>query len=122
MFESVEVMQKKVKAGSKEAILEEARRLVHLERIQEYGHPLDDFSRTAGMATAMLSNKLMAGCTISPEEVGLFMILVKVSRQVNKSKRDNMVDVAGYAETVQMVVEEGARRKALSKKSLKDLL
>ena len=82
-----------------ETILEEAQRLVHGDRGDDYGHPFDDFSKTAKIWEGLL------GCEVSPEQVALCMIGVKMSRQVNKPKRDNVVDMAGYAETLQMVVE-----------------
>lgn len=87
-----------------ESILKEAQRLVHGDRGEDYGHPIDDFSRTAAMWSAIL------GHPITAEQVGLCMCAVKLSRQVNKPKRDNMVDLAGYAETVQMVIDERPRR------------
>jgi hypothetical protein len=87
-----------------ETTLQEAQRLVHGERQGDYGHPLDDFSRTAAMWSAILS------VPISAEQVGLCMMAVKISRQCNRPKRDNMVDAAGYAETVQMVINEKQRR------------
>lgn len=85
-------------------ILEEANSLVHGDRQIAYGHPLDDFSRTAKMWSAIL------GCQVTAEQVGLCMCAVKISRQVNKPKRDNMVDLAGYAATVEMVRDEEYRR------------
>lgn len=85
-------------------VLEEAQSLVHGDRGADYGHPIDDFTRTAAIWSAIL------GFHVTPEQVGLCMIGVKLSRQVNRPKRDNMVDAAGYAETVQMVIDERARR------------
>lgn len=38
------------------------------------------------------------------------MCAVKISRQCNKPKADNLIDLAGYAETVSMVIEEKAKR------------
>jgi hypothetical protein len=90
------------------SVLTEAQGLVHGARNDAYGHPLDDFSRTAAMASAMLAHKLKEPLTA--EEVGMFMVCVKLSRQVNAPKRDNMVDGAGYCETVQWCIDERARR------------
>jgi Domain of unknown function (DUF6378) len=88
-----------------ETALQEAQRIVHGDRGQDYGSPLDDFTRTGRMWAAILGLP-----EVTAEQVGLCMIAVKLSRQCNKPKRDNMVDAAGYAETVQMVIEERARR------------
>lgn len=90
-------------------ILEEANKLVHGDRNADYGHPLDDFSKTAAMWSAIL------GTHVTPEQVGLCMCAVKISRQCNKPKLDNLVDLAGYAETVNMVLEEKHRRAMLTK-------
>jgi hypothetical protein len=87
-----------------ETILQEAQRLVHGDRQADYGHPLDDFSRTAKMWSAIL------GFPVSAEQVGLCMCAVKIGRQCNRPKRDNMTDLAGYAATVQMCQEERERR------------
>jgi hypothetical protein len=85
-------------------ILEEANSLVHGDRQASYGHPIDDFTRTAKMWSAIL------GCEVTAEQVGLCMCAVKISRQCNRPKRDNMVDLAGYAATVEMVLEEKHKR------------
>lgn len=87
-----------------DSVLLEAQGLVHGDRGADYGHPLDDFSRTAAMWSAIL------GFPVTAEQVGLCMIAVKISRQCNASKRDNLVDISGYAETVQMVIDERKRR------------
>jgi hypothetical protein len=86
------------------SILLEAQALVHGDRQKAYGHPIDDFSRTAAMWEAIL------GFPVTAEQVGLCMCAVKISRQCNLPKRDNLVDLAGYAETVNMVLEEQAQR------------
>ena len=93
-----------------ETILEEAQRLVYGDRQNAYGHPFDDFTRTAAIVTAILGDKLKDGEQVVAEEIGLIQMAVKISRQVNHPKRDNMVDAAGYAATTQMVIEERKRR------------
>lgn len=80
-----------------ETILEEAQRLVLGARQADYGHPFHDFSRTAMMWSAILDRP------ISPEEVALCMVALKLSREVNKPKRDNRVDAAGYLMTLELV-------------------
>lgn len=85
-----------------ESPLEEALRLTTGDRQNSYGHPTEDFSRTAGMWNSLLS---LQRRPITPEEVGMMMVLLKLSRQQNKPKRDNLVDAAGYINCVNMIVE-----------------
>lgn len=90
-----------------ESVLNEAQRLVHGDRNASYGHPLDDFRRTAKMWSAIL------GVEVRPEQVGLCMIAVKLSRECHRPKRDNLVDIAGYAETVEWAKSEEYKRECL---------
>lgn len=80
-------------------ILDEASRLTSEDRHKDYGHPYHDFSRTAKMWEVVL------GHPVTPRQVGLCMIIIKMSRQVNGHKRDNLVDIAGYARTIEMIDE-----------------
>jgi hypothetical protein len=92
------------------SVLVEAEGLVHGDRNAAYGHPLDDYTRTAAMVSAMLAHKLKEPLTA--EDMALAMCCVKLSRQQNKAKRDNMTDLAGYAECVQWMIDERERRAA----------
>lgn len=78
-----------------ESILQEAERLTHGNRNKDYGHPLDDYTRTAALASALIAHKLTSPITAG--EMAMIMICVKLSRQVHSPKRDNMTDAAGYA-------------------------
>jgi len=86
-----------VKLGN---VLHEADKLVHGDRGNDYGSPREDFERTAKMMSAVL------GTSVTAEQVPLLMICVKLSRQCHKPKRDNLVDIAGYAETAGMLEED----------------
>lgn len=90
-----------------ESALQEAQRLVHGDRGDAYGHPIDDYTRTGRMWGAILGIG-----DIDPRVACLMMAAVKISREVHKPKRDNRVDLAGYAECAQMVADEQARRSA----------
>jgi len=89
-------------------ILTEALALTSTDRNVDYGHPLDNFTSTAKVWSGILDRKLTED--ITAEEVGLLMIGAKISREVHRHKRDNLVDAAGYARTVMMVREERIRR------------
>ena len=83
-----------------------AEELVNGPRQADYGHPLDNFTQIAELWTTMLGRKFTA------EEVGLMMIATKLSRELNAPKRDNLIDMAGYAATIDMIHAERKRREA----------
>lgn len=74
-----------------EDILEEALRITRGDRQAQYGPPDQDFQRTADMWSAL------KGVPFTKQEVAMFMVLLKCSRQMHQKKRDNWVDIAGYA-------------------------
>ena len=81
-----------------ESALQEAQRLVHGDRGDAYGHPIDDYTRTGRMWGAILGVP-----DIDPRMCALMMAAVKLSRETHKPKRDNRVDLAGYAECAEMI-------------------
>ena len=89
--------------GRESSILDEAKCITGGERRQDYGHPAEDFAHTALMWTGILAPKLRDGAVITAMDVPLCMIAVKLARQSNRHKRDNLVDIAGYARTAAMV-------------------
>jgi hypothetical protein len=80
-----------------EDILAEASRITRGSRQSQYGPPDQDFRRTAGMWSALFISKLKDGVTFESRDVALAMILLKTSRETHQRKRDNWVDIAGYA-------------------------
>lgn len=91
-----------------ESILQEAQRLTHGPRGADYGPPLDDYNRTAALVSTLLQHKLKE--PISAHEMALAMCCVKLSREMNAPKRDNMTDLAGYAWVAQEIKDETTRR------------
>lgn len=99
-----------------ETIMQEAQRLIYGDRNEDYGHPLDDFGCTAKLWSAFLQHKYNhVGHDVpdlEPEDVGILMVLLKMSRQANMPKRDNLVDGVGYLGTVEMIEDETKKRAA----------
>lgn len=85
-------------AAPPESVCQEAERITGGERQASYGHPIFNFTRTARIWEVILDREAGA---ITPEQVGLCMIGVKMARHLHKPKRDNLVDVCGFAKTVQ---------------------
>ncbi len=82
-----------------------AANLVTGDRQEDYGHPLDDFTRAGKIWEAIL------GFPVTAEQVALCMVGIKISRQTNTPKLDNVIDGIGYFLTLAMVQEEKAERK-----------
>lgn len=81
-----------------ETVLDEAKKLVYGARQNAYGHPFDDFSKTATLWSPIL------GVQVTPEQVALCMIQVKISRLLNTPEHhDSQVDIAGYVATYELV-------------------
>jgi hypothetical protein len=89
----------------KQTILQEAQALVYGDREKQYSHPIRDYGKTAGMWSAFLKEKLLPGAVITPEEAVLMMVLLKVSREGFRHKRDNLVDGAGYFACAERIVD-----------------
>lgn len=88
-----------VPEGAGETVLEEAQRLVYGPRRADYGHPADDYARVTGAFNALTGKDLTAADGI------LFMLCVKMAREAHRPKRDNRVDLAGYAACLQLARE-----------------
>ncbi len=76
-----------------EDVLVEALRITSAggDRQANYGPPDQDFARTAKMWSAL------KGVEFESREVAMFIIALKLSRETHQKKRDNAVDIAGYA-------------------------
>lgn len=73
------------------SILQEAEETINGPRAEAYGPVKESFNMVAQMWSAI------TGHSITRKEVGLCMIALKMCRDVNKSQRDNRVDICGYA-------------------------
>ncbi|HEC65468.1 MAG TPA: hypothetical protein ENI23_09245 [bacterium] len=89
-------------------ILEEANDIVHGDRNEAYGHPKDNHNTTAIFFSHFLQRKYGVGTTplLDAEDVCFFNILQKISRSAESYRRDNLVDIAGYAANVEMIKDQ----------------
>ena len=86
------------------SILLEADALVSGDRQNDYGHPYDCLTKIAAMWSVVLDTKVTA------EQVAMCMLSLKIVRECNKPTRDNRVDMAGYANCLDIAHEEHQRR------------
>lgn len=82
-----------------ESVLQEAQRIIHGARRQDYGHPKQDWDKVASMWSVIF------GAPVTAQQVGLAMIVLKVVRHLFRPKRDNLVDISGYSGCVELVME-----------------
>jgi hypothetical protein len=92
-----------------ECILDEAKRLVYGDRCNDYGHPADDYAKVAKIWTGILLPKLKEGVEITPVDAALCMVGIKIAREANRPKRDNLVDGAGYFAVIERIRQREAR-------------
>jgi hypothetical protein len=89
----------------------EAYQLVNGLRARYYGHPLDNFAKIASFWEVIFGH----GVTI--DDVAHCMMAVKIARNMNMPKRDNLTDTAGYSEALWLAWKEKERREADAGKS-----
>jgi hypothetical protein len=76
-------------------LLHDTADLIDGEKAKAYGEPEDSFADIAGYWSRYL------GISINTYDVGIMMILLKVSRGGRtRFKRDNLIDICGYAALV----------------------
>jgi len=82
-----------------ETCLETAARLVDGDRNANYGHPAEDFARTAGMWRSLF------GWDVDEKRVALAMVCVKLSRLIQSPQhKDSVVDGPGYFRAYEAVL------------------
>ena len=69
-------------------------------RQRDYAHPKINFQRIADLWAVVLETR------VTPEQVALCMIQVKIAREMNRHTRDNLCDLIGYTLTLDACQED----------------
>ena len=75
------------------------------ERGRNYGDPRESFCQIAEIWTTLLRSQLAPGQRVSASDVGLLMAALKIVREANMHKRDNLIDAVGYLTIVARINE-----------------
>lgn len=78
----------------------EAVRIVTGDRQADYDHPRRNFARIAALWSPIL------GIEVTPEQVALCSVQIKIAREIHAHKRDNVVDAIGYLLTLDACRED----------------
>jgi hypothetical protein len=84
-------------------ILDEANEIIYGDREQTYGEPGKNLERISRLWSMYISTKYDADFQFSAEDVCWMMTLLKMARQMNATKRDNLVDAAGYIALIERI-------------------
>ena len=87
--------------------LENALKLTHGDRNEDYGEPHENMARIAEIWTGILraSGVISGDRAVRPEDVAMCMIGVKLAREAFKHKQDNLDDMAGYVDVLERTIE-----------------
>ena len=91
-------------SDTKKSILSEADLVLNGDRQNDYADPVENFRRISECASSLV------GYNISDIDCCKVLIAVKLMMERNKHKRDNLVDLCGYAEILNRLEENDKTR------------
>ena len=94
-------------------LMSEAWKLTNGDRREAYGDPKEVFAAYGDMWTALLRQKLLPGVRIDAADATLMMAALKLCRESQRIKRDNVVDAHGYLSLHSRVTELLAEQPAV---------
>jgi hypothetical protein len=73
-----------------------AKEIIYGDREQTYGHPSKNLVAISQLWTIYLHQKYASNVIVNAEDVCWMMNLLKMTRQMNQVKQDNVIDAIGY--------------------------
>lgn len=105
---------KKATPSAAPTMLQKAELTIQGDRQRDYGDKLQNFSQIAMLWQGTLATKLQPDAAITPEDVALCMIQVKIARLAKSpDHEDSLLDVAGYAGCMSLLQKERIEGKEL---------
>ena len=101
-------------ATAPKTMLHQAADIIAGARQTDYGDKLQNFSQIAMLWQGTLATKLDPDAKITPEDVALCMIQVKIARLAKSpDHKDSILDVAGYSGCYDILQNERAEGREL---------
>jgi len=94
-----------MKEEPENTMLEKATEIVNGSREEDYGSAFDNMKHIADIFNSI------TGRDLTPEEVVLLNVSQKLSREIYKHKEDNLVDLIGYIEVLNKVINDKKNNK-----------
>jgi hypothetical protein len=95
-------------------LLHRAHELINGQRQEDYGDKRQNFSQTAMIWSGILAHKLLPGLALTPEDVALCMMGLKISRLAKTpDHKDSILDIAGYAGCMDLLQKERVSERPL---------
>jgi len=92
--------------GRKVNAIDLAKDIIYGDREETYGHPSKNLVSIAQLWTIYLHQKYGSNVIVNAEDVCWMMNLLKMTRQMNSSKQDNVVDAIGYLALIDRLGEK----------------
>lgn len=80
-----------------QVLFEAAGKVINGERQTSYGDPEDSFAWIAERWNQYLKGRYNANFELKPEDATFMMMDFKMARECNQHKKDNIIDLTGYA-------------------------
>jgi len=90
---------------ARRTVLDEAADITSGDRNEQYGTPEENLGAISEAWELYLRRRYGVNVVLDARAVAMMMVLTKVVRDAHTPKRDNLVDICGYARTAEMLDE-----------------